>query len=92
VVEPAPAASPRPSGTASLEPPSGPGSLHVVSRPPGAEVVIDGRTVGRTPLVISNVRSGAHDVRMQLSGFRRWATKVHVRPGARTRVAASLEQ
>jgi hypothetical protein len=71
---------------------SGPGSLNVVSRPSGAEVFVDGRVVGRTPLVISNVPSGAHNVRMQLSGFRRWATTIQVRPGARTRVAASLEQ
>ena len=71
---------------------SGPGSLQILSRPTGAQVSVDGRLVGRTPLVISDVRSGAHDVRIELAGFRRWATSVQVTPGNRTRVAASLEQ
>jgi hypothetical protein len=87
------AAAPRASQAPSVdEAASGPGSLNVVSRPAGAEVFVDGRIVGRTPLVLSNVSSGAHDVRLQLPGFRRWATTVRIRPGARTRVAASLEQ
>jgi hypothetical protein len=72
--------------------PTGPGSLQVVSRPSGAQVMLDGRAAGRTPLVISNVRAGAHDVRSELPGFRRWSTSVRVEPGARARVAASLEQ
>jgi hypothetical protein len=71
---------------------SGAGSLQILSRPSGATVFVDGQTVGRTPMVISNVRSGAHDVRLELTGFRRWATSVQVSPGARARVAASLEQ
>jgi hypothetical protein len=71
---------------------SGPGSLQVLSRPSGAQVFVDGRVVGRTPLVIPGVRSGGHDVRIELSGFRRWSTSVQITPGSRTRVAASLEQ
>jgi hypothetical protein len=71
---------------------SGPGSIQVLSRPTGAQVVLDGRAVGRTPLAIADVRTGAHDVRIELPGFRRWATSVEVKPGERTRVAASLEQ
>jgi hypothetical protein len=42
--------------------------------------------------VIPDVRSGAHEVRMELAGFRRWETSVEVTGGMRTRVAASLEQ
>jgi hypothetical protein len=72
--------------------PSAPGSLQVLSRPSGAEVVLDGRTVGRTPLVLPEVRNGMHDVRIELPGFRRWVTSVDVAAGTRTRVAASLEQ
>jgi hypothetical protein len=91
--EPAVASAPRARPPAAAEPAStGPGSLQIVSRPSGAEVFLDGRVVGRTPLVISQVQSGSHDVRLQLTGFRRWATAVQVRPGARARVAASLEQ
>lgn len=71
---------------------AGPGSLQVVSRPAGAQVVVDGRAVGTTPLLLPTVPSGRHDVRIELPGFRRWATSVEVSAGARTRVAASLEQ
>jgi hypothetical protein len=48
--------------------------------------------IGRTPLVISDVRAGLHDVRLELGGFRPWATSVRVDGASRTRVAASLEQ
>jgi hypothetical protein len=68
------------------------GSMQILSRPSGAQVFVDGRVIGRTPLVIPDVRSGSHDVRLELSGFRRWTTSVQVTPGNRTRVAASLEQ
>ena len=71
---------------------SGPGSLQVLSRPAGAQVRIDGRAIGRTPLVVPDVSAGAHDVRLDLPGFRGWATSIDVSPGQRTRVAASLEQ
>jgi hypothetical protein len=76
---------------APVEPaPTGPGSLQVVSRPTGAQVFLDGRSVGRTPLVLSEVAAGSHTVRLELAGFNGWATSVNVK-GA-TRVAASLEQ
>ena len=70
---------------------SGQGSMQVVSRPAGAQVILDGRAVGRTPLSI-DVPDGAHDIRLDLPGFRRWETSVEVTAGQRTRVAASLEQ
>jgi hypothetical protein len=63
-----------------------------MSRPSGAQVILDGRVVGRTPLVIPNVTPGTHSVRLELAGFTRWATSVDVNAGARARVAASLEQ
>jgi hypothetical protein len=76
--------------------PNGPtdpnGSLSVISRPAGAQVVFDGRIVGRTPLTLPSVPAGSHSVRLELPGFNRWATSVDVNAGARARVAASLEQ
>ena len=92
-----PAAAPQAESRRLARPPvtttaAGPGSLQVLSRPSGATVRLDGRVVGRTPLVISDVRAGSHDVRIELAGFRGWLTSVDVRPGARARVAASLEQ
>jgi hypothetical protein len=89
----APAAAPRVAERpAAASTASGRGSLQILSRPSGAEVTVDGRLVGRTPLVMSDVSSGRHEVRLELAGFRSWATSVHVQGATRTRVAASLEQ
>jgi hypothetical protein len=71
--------------------PGTPGSMEVLSRPTGAEVFVDGALVGRTPLSLPGVEAGGHAVRIALPGHQRWVTSVEVRPGERTRVAASLE-
>jgi hypothetical protein len=71
--------------------PAGPGSLQVLSRPAGAEVIIDGRSMGRTPLSIE-MTPGRHDVRLALPGFNPWQTTVDVNPGSTARVSGSLEQ
>jgi hypothetical protein len=66
------------------------GSIEVVSRPPGAEVALDGRIVGRTPVSIPDVAEGTHVVGIELPGFSRWATSVQVNRGEQARVGASL--
>ncbi len=68
------------------------GSMQVLSRPSGARVVIDGKPVGTTPVVIAEVTPGRHSVLLELPGFNRWTTTVDVTAGGATRVAASLEQ
>jgi len=93
--EPAVAPAPPQTDVTRSEPvftPSGPGSLQVVSRPSGAQVFLDGRSVGRTPLLIPEVTAGSHEVRLDLPGFNRWVTTVDVKAGSAERVAASLEQ
>jgi len=67
------------------------GSLQVESRPSGAEVFLDGRAIGSTPLLLSNVDEGVHRVRIELAGYRDWSTAVNVGAGVRERVGASLE-
>ena len=66
------------------------GSIVVVSRPPGADVALDGRVVGQTPMSIPNVTEGMHVLGIELPGFSRWATTVRVEAGEPTRVGASL--
>ena len=82
----------RPVTVGSGAPATGPGSLQVLSRPAGAQVILDGQIVGKTPLTIPDVSAGSHDVRLELPGFNRWATTVEVPAGKPARVAASLEQ
>lgn len=71
--------------------PAGAGGLVVESRPAGARVVLDGKPVGTTPLVLADVGAGPHQVRLEREGYRPWVTTTRVVAGERTRVAASLE-
>lgn len=59
----------KPAATAPAPPPvAGPsraGTLHVTSTPPGAEVIVDGKSRGGTPLVIDGMLPGRHSVEIQ---------------------------
>ena len=85
------AAAPRPVAARRV-PLSGTGALVVFSRPPGADVFLDERLVGSTPLSLDEVTAGTHGVRIALPEHRAWVTSVTVTPGASHRVAASLER
>jgi hypothetical protein len=67
------------------------GTLQVESRPAGANVYVDGRMIGTTPL-LQAVTSGEHGVRLELSGYREWTSSVQVTAAATSRVTASLER
>ena len=67
------------------------GSLYVDSRPVGAAVSVDDVVVGVTPVEVSDVDFGARRVRIEMPGYRPWATEVDVSGAERIRVAARLE-
>lgn len=67
------------------------GSLLVRSRPPGAAVQVDGVEVGVTPVQVPDVSFGAHQVRIELPGYRPWVAEVDVSGTEEVRVGASLE-
>ncbi len=69
----------------------GPGAVYVDTRPPGATVLIDGATVGVTPVLAPDVAAGAHRVRIELAGYHPWVTDVTVPAAERVRVGASLQ-
>lgn len=77
-----------------VKPPASPavtsGSLFVDSRPTGAEVAIDGKPSGVTPLVIGAISPGDYVVTIILKGYRPFSTTVRVVAGERARAAASL--
>jgi hypothetical protein len=66
------------------------GTLVVQSRPAGAQVSINGRTSGVTPLTLATLPPGAHRVRLERPGYEPWITTVRVPAGGRARVGASL--
>ncbi|HEX8818952.1 MAG TPA: serine/threonine-protein kinase [Archangium sp.] len=70
-----------------------PGGLEIVTEPPGATVVLDGRTLeGATPLTVSELASGVeHFVRVTLEGYQEETTTVKVEPGATAPVKLALK-
>ena len=91
--EPAPARAetPRPGPAAAAAGQGGAGSALIESRPAGARVVVDGDPAGVTPLVLTDLRSGRHEVRIEQDGYLPWVTEIEVPAFDRIRVAASLE-
>lgn len=91
----APQAAPQQAGTpasGATRPARGIGTLSIETRPPGARVRLDNKDVGVSPIVLGDVAAGTHTVRLDLSGYKTWATTVTVKPGERLRVSASLER
>lgn len=67
------------------------GTLFVDSRPQGATVLLDGRSIGRTPLTLPDVAIGMHVVRIELAGKKPWTSPARVVAGETARVTGSLE-
>jgi hypothetical protein len=54
------------------------GSLAVNSSPTGAQVFVNGVSVGATPLLLSDVPVGSRVVRVEIEGHRRWSSAVRI--------------
>jgi hypothetical protein len=78
--------------TPPIRPPVGTGTLAVESRPPGAQVLLDGRVVGSTPLTASDLAVGRHEVRIELAGYQVWTGTIEIAAAQRVRIAASLDR
>jgi hypothetical protein len=68
------------------------GTLFVRSRPAGANVYVDGKLVGTTPMQLEEVGTGSHVVGLELEGYNRWSSTVRIPAGERVTVSASLER
>jgi serine/threonine-protein kinase len=66
-------------------------SLRVETRPAGAQVFLDGRLVGTSPMVLNEVSVGEHAIRFELPNHRPWTASIRVVAGEANRVAASLD-
>jgi hypothetical protein len=64
-------------------------TLVVDSRPTGAEVYVDGRLQGRTPLRLT-LNEGTYRVELRLPGYEPYQATVRVERGRETRLVASL--
>ncbi len=68
-----------------------PASIQVHSTPPGAEVRIDGRPTGTTPLALSDLTPGKHFVDLRLDGHLPWEQEVVAEPAESLAVEAALK-
>jgi hypothetical protein len=66
------------------------GAVQVGSHPAGAAIQIDGTAAGATPKLLSNVFAGAHDLRLDLTGYVPWKGSVRVEEGKTGAVLAPL--
>ena len=67
------------------------GKLAVATSPPGAEISIDGSSVGRmTPATISGLPTGSHTIRLQLAGYAPAEATVSVTAGQTTTLSLPL--
>jgi hypothetical protein len=67
------------------------GTLVMTSVPPHADVYLDGKFVGSTPLTQQNIPVGGHEVRMVKQGYAPCVRDVVVKEGERLEVQARLE-
>lgn len=67
------------------------GSLFAITRPLGAQVFLDNKLVGTTPLFMSRLSFGSHEVRLELPGFKTYSSSIQVEPKERARLAVQLE-
>ena len=69
----------------------GVGSIFVDTRPRGVEVWLDQQLIGKSPMLIPDISTGAHEVEFRHAGYRNWTTTVQVDASGQARVTASLD-
>ena len=72
--------------------PNSPGGLFAITRPLGAQVFLDNKLIGTTPLFMSQLSPGSHEVRLELPGFSAYSSSIQVEPNTRFRLAVQLEE
>ncbi|MBN2734363.1 MAG: PEGA domain-containing protein [Methanomicrobiaceae archaeon] len=68
-----------------------PGSVSVTSNPTDAYVAVNGKTVGKTPYVITGLSSGDHEITVSKNGYYNYKKTVNVVEGAQLSVYAVLD-
>ena len=67
------------------------GSISITSEPSGAEIYLDGKYQGTTPMTLSDVISGDHKIELKKSGYEDWSYSVSVKADETESVSAGLK-
>lgn len=68
----------------------GAGILSVLSTPQAAQVFVDGKGMGNTPVWLDGIRAGKHDVRITKEGYVEYRTSVEIGAGEESRLEVRL--
>ncbi|MDD3159588.1 MAG: PEGA domain-containing protein [Candidatus ainarchaeum sp.] len=68
------------------------GSINIASNPNNSDVYIDGRMYGETPLKISNLYTGQHDIRISHVGYEDYVNKITIQKNYTTPLNVVLNQ
>ena len=67
------------------------GSINLKSNPSNAKALIDGREVGTTPISITDLKPGTHQVEARMDGYYDWRESVEIVPGKEIELTATLQ-
>ena len=67
-----------------------PASLQFTSGPSGAEVLLDGKPAGRTPLTLANLPHRSYSIEIRLSNYKSWTGNVKLAPGEKRNLEVFL--
>ena len=79
--QPAPSANPTQAGM---------GTIVVISSPPGANVYLDGKLSGKTPITIPDVIPGTHTILLTMQGYSDTSRSVDVSAGSQNQISVDL--
>ena len=69
-----------------------PGIVKIESKPPGADVVFNGKSVGKAPLNLGEVAQGSYDVTCTMPGHRPRTYLFRVRAGSNTLICELFKE
>ncbi|MGA2507302.1 MAG: PEGA domain-containing protein [Chitinispirillaceae bacterium] len=69
----------------------GKGTLKVFSDPPGAQIVIDGKIIGTTPLKIINIDAGERMMALRLQGYSTFESSVQITTNETQNITVTLK-
>ena len=67
-------------------------SLNIAYRPIGAEVLLDGKPVGETPLLLNEVTTGNHTVTIQKNGYQKVTKNITLKENQAEELSGQLTQ
>jgi len=67
------------------------GSVKVDSKPSDAVVVINGKKIGNTPTIISDLAAGKYQLEVMMDCYETWSDSVNIDPGKESTVTAELQ-